>query len=283
MYTRPPFPPLRPGIEAICTCDWSLTGYQDVSSPPHLPSEVNSEPQEATHSLSEFFSIVSTKIHFPSSLGLRGVEVVASTSVVLTNSLTTFDWSGHGLKLTVPLDSLPAGVDQCRLDIVASTTGQYHFPDTLQLVSGVFWVRPGVPGLFRQVLTVEVQHCAKMSSSTKLSFVRAHCSQENLPYRFKEVEGRGSFTEHSSYSSLEVTHFSGLAIAADSPIDLLYVSSLYYLKPNSRTIEIYFTINQDEETHNTVSCGLFCMMTFYDNFRNWVYISTLWRQKNILL
>ncbi len=147
---------------------------------------------------------------------LRGVEVVASTSVVLTNSQTIFNWSGHGLKLSVPPDSLPAGVDQCRLDIVASTAGQYHFPDTLQLVSGVFWVRPDVPGPFRQALTVEVQHCAKMSSSTKLSFVRAHCSQESLPYRFMEVEGRGLFTEHSSYGSLEVTHFSGYAVTGES-------------------------------------------------------------------
>ena len=94
-----------------------------------------------------------------------------------------------------------------------------------------------------------------MSSSTKLSFVRAHCFQESLPYRFKEVKGHGSFTEHSSYGSLEVTHFSGLAITADDDADLLYIACLYYIKATtSRNIKIYFSINQDEPTHNTVIC-----------------------------
>ncbi len=92
-----------------------------------------------------------------------------------------------------------------------------------------------------------------MTSSTKLSFVRAHCSQESLPYTFKQLEGRGSFTEHSSYGCLSVNHFSSFAIAAEGDVDLLYVASLYYLKADPRTIEIHFTINVDDEIHNAVS------------------------------
>ncbi len=250
-----------------------MIGYQDV--PPHLPSEVKSELQETTHSLSECIQYsVQLMIHFPFSPDLAGVEIVATTSVVLTNSFTTINWAGHGFRLTVPQDSLPAGVDQCQLDIVASIAGQYQFPDNLQLVSGVFWVRPGAPGPFRQQLTVEIQHCAKMTSSTKLSFVRAHCSQERLPYTFKQVKGGGSFTEHSSYGSLEVTHFSAHAIAAEGPVDLLYVASLYYFKPNLQTIDIYFTISQDEEIHNTVSCQ--CMFLY-------VYIVGLYCRKGIII
>ncbi len=63
---------------------------------------------------------------------------------------------------------------QRRLDIKASVAGQYQFPDNLLLVSGVFWLRPHPSGQFQQQLTVEIQHCAKMTSSTNLSFVRAH-------------------------------------------------------------------------------------------------------------
>ncbi|XP_064401962.1 uncharacterized protein LOC135347816 isoform X2 [Halichondria panicea] len=211
-------------------------GYQDVISHPHLPTEVLSQPQESIHSFD-----------------LPGVEVVGSTCVIVTNSPQTFHWVGYGFKLTIPQGSLPAGVDQCRLEIKASVAGQYQFPDNLQLVSGVFWIHPLPLCRFQQQLTVEIQHCAKMTSSTKLSFVRAHCSQESLPYTFKQLEGRGSFTEHSSYGCLSVNHFSSYAIAAEGDVDLLYVASLYYLKADPRTVEIHFTINVDDEIHNTAT------------------------------
>ncbi len=184
---------------------------------------------------------------------LPGVEVVASTCVIVTNSPQTFHWVGYGFKLTIPQGSLPAGVDQCRLDIKASVAGQYQFPDNLQLVSGVFWVRSRPSSRFQRQLRVEIQHCTRMTSSTKLSFARAHCSQENLPYTFKQLEGRGSFTEHSSYGLLGVNHFSSLAIAAEGDVDRQYVASLYYLKADPRTVEIYFTINVDDEIHIAVS------------------------------
>ncbi len=153
----------------------------------------------------------------------------------------------------MPQGSLPAGVDQCRLDIKASVAGQYQFPDNLQLVSGAFWLCSHSSGRFQQQLTVEIQHCAKMTSSTKLSFVRAHCSQESLPYTFQQLKGRGSFTKHSSFGCLSVNHFSSYAIAAEGDVDLLYVASLYYLKADPRTVEIHFTINVDDGAHNAVS------------------------------
>ncbi|XP_064402405.1 uncharacterized protein LOC135348156 [Halichondria panicea] len=129
-------------------------GYQDVISRPHLPTEVLSQPQESIHSFD-----------FP------GVEVVARTCVIITNSPQTFHWVGYGFKLTILQGSLPAGVDQCQLEIKASVAGQYQFPDDLQLVSGVFWIHPLPLCRFQQQLTVEIQHCAKITSSTKLSFL----------------------------------------------------------------------------------------------------------------
>ncbi len=75
---------------------------------------------------------------------LLGVEVMGRTTFVITNSMDQFNWKEYGFGLTVPANSLPAGVDQCQLDIMASTVGKYQFPDNHQLVSGVFWVRPCV-------------------------------------------------------------------------------------------------------------------------------------------
>ncbi len=53
---------------------------------------------------------------------LRGVEVLARTTITVTNSPQTFDWV-YGFKLTIPQGSLPAGVDLCQLDTVASAAG----------------------------------------------------------------------------------------------------------------------------------------------------------------
>ncbi len=177
---------------------------------------------------------------------------MASTCVIVTNSPQTFHWVGYGFKLTIPQGSLPAGIDQCRLDIKASAAGQYQFPENLQLVSGVFWMRPLPLCRFQQQLTVEIQHCAKMTSSTKLSFVRARCSQESLPYTFQQLEGRGSFTEHSSYGSLELSHFSGLAVTGEGA-EREYIASLYYQQCDPRTLEIHFVITWDVEAHIIVS------------------------------
>ncbi len=197
-----------------------------------------------------FVSFVADCNLFPD---LPGVEVVARTTVMLTNKATTFDWADYGFKLTVPPDSLPAGVDQCRLDIAASTAGEYQFPeDFQQLVSGVFWIRPSVTNRFRRSLTIKIEHCAKMTNSTELSFVKALCSQESLPYMFKEVKGRNYFQENSSYGSLEVTQFSGIAVAGKN-VERYYTACLYYLERSNSAVPFHIAISWDVKTHYMVT------------------------------
>ncbi len=183
---------------------------------------------------------------------LPGVEAVAHTHVIVTNSSQTFIWDSHGFKLHIPQSSLPAGVDQCRLEIMASVAGPYQFPNNLQLVSGVFWLRPHPPGQFQQLLTVEIQHCAKITGSSKLSFVRALCSQESLPYTFKQLERRGSFADRASYGSLELSQFSGLAVTGED-LEREYIASLYYLGSELHSREIHFVVSWNDEIHRTVS------------------------------
>ncbi|XP_064391958.1 uncharacterized protein LOC135339662 isoform X4 [Halichondria panicea] len=210
-----------------------LGSDQDVILSPHLPTGSISQPQESKHSFD-----------FP------GVEAVAHTHVIVTNSSQTFVWDGHGFKLHIPQDSLPAGVDQCRLDIMASVAGRYQFPDNLQLVSGVFWLRPHPPDPFQKLLTVEIQHCAKMTGSTKLSFVKALCSQESLPYTFKQLERRGLFADQTSYGSLELSRFSGLAVTGED-VERVYTASLYYLGSELHSREIHFVVSWNDAIHRT--------------------------------
>ncbi len=176
------------------------------------------------------------------------------TTFIITNKADTFPWTEYGFKLTVPPDSLPAGVDQCVLDIIASTAGEYQFPDNHHLVSGVFWIRPSTPGQFKQQLMMEIQHCAKTTSSTKLSFMRAFCSQKTLPYTFEPVN-----SQYCSFSGQEglvsVAHFSGYAetveaIEGENSSSIRHYAAILYYLPREVSLctDIHIVVVWNDKT-----------------------------------
>ena len=142
---------------------------------------------------------------------LRGAEVVAETTFILTPEAQSFEFTGYGFKLYVPESSLPAKVSETWLNVRVSLSGQFRVPPNCELVSAVYWL--SCPHKFTKPLVVEIQHCAALSSDEEceqLTFVRTMCTQKELPYTFTE-EG-GVFSCHSSYGSLSLTHFSGVGI-----------------------------------------------------------------------
>ena len=174
--------------------------------------------------------------------------------MVVTNSAKYFYWSGYGFKIDIPQDSLPTGMDQCELHIYASLAGEYQFPDGLELVSAVLWVRPFPSCRFKRPLTMEIHHCTEKTDSTRLTFVRAFCSQKSLPYTFEMLDGRGSFSEQNSqYGKLEVYSFSGYAVAMKHGGEKRYIASFFNRRKDPWTTEIYFVITWDNEPHITVS------------------------------
>lgn len=147
-------------------------------------------------------------VYFEFSSGyLRGVEVIAETSIVITSQVLSYEWKGCGLKLHVPQNSLPANCSQCRITIKASLSGQYKYPDTCELVSGVYWIYCPVELSYDVMLQLQYNSNAKDG----LKFLRADCTQKVLPYSFQELEG-GQFSEHCYYGSIYLSRFSGLAI-----------------------------------------------------------------------
>ena len=148
-------------------------------------------------------------ILFPFTDYIRGVDVIAETCYVLTKGAQSFEWEEYGFKLHVPEGSLPEGLDQCEVKVKVSLSGHFDLPESSELVSAVYWVYS--PHLFVEPLTVEIQHCAAITTPTQctqLTFIR---TQKELPYSFKELDG-GSFEPNSPYGSIPVTHFSGIGI-----------------------------------------------------------------------
>ena len=172
--------------------------------------------------------------------------------VVHSSGAQQITWEGFGLKLHIAEDSLPAGIDQCTLTIKASLAGQYQFPDNSYLVSAIFWLRCEPMCKFTKPVTVEMQHCARSENvaDLKLKFVRAVCSQKQLPYTFKELDGY--FTSNSSYGVVEVNGFSALAITQGGSEEREYCSQLFYLGPPS-SCHIHFIVTWNDEAHLTVS------------------------------
>ena len=202
---------------------------------------------------SPLVSIRATISTFVSHAGFPGVEVCAETTVVVTNSelSQTFIWKGYGLKLHVPKASLPADVEQCTINIKASLAGQYEFPEDSHLVSAVYWFRCKPSCKFAKAVSLEIQHCARPENVTKLSFVRAVCTQEELPYIFKELNS--CFTNSSSYGLLRLQRFSGIAITQKVSQDREYIARLFYLNPTISTYEIHLVVTWNIEAHLTVS------------------------------
>ena len=198
---------------------------------------------------------------------LRGVEVIGHTSFTYTGRAQSFEWVNYGFKLHLPEDALRAEVDECRVHVKASLSGQFQLPENMELLSGIYWI--ATSHKFTKPVTVEIQHCLSgMDQSSGLTYITANCAQEDLPYKFNALVG-GEFAPSSQYGSISLTHFSGVGIAYQPPqhpslIQWLfrrpqvsnvksYYARLYYRSSSIPSWEVYFAIMWNLELHIAVS------------------------------
>ena len=185
---------------------------------------------------------------------LRGVDVIAEASVLITNQAHSFHWAGYGLKLHVPQGALPADLEECRVLIKVGISGHFALPQNTSLVSAVYWLDSEPRHRFSQPLTLEIQHCAMSSQTTRLSFALAKCSQKNLPYNFEILDG-GEFSSQSAYGCIQLQHFSLVTMVMRLIMgedDVRYFARLYYLRKKVNLREIHFVITKDQEAYVTV-------------------------------
>ena len=172
---------------------------------------------------------------FLSTAHIRGVEVIAKETFTITQEAVKLNFEGYGFKLCVPENSLPAEVSETQLSVQVSLSGPFQMPFNCELASAVYWVSS--PHKFMKSITVEIQHCAALSSGkqcSQLTFVHTKCTQKELPYIFKERVG-GVFTPHSSYGSLPLSQFSGIGIVISPPLQRSFrVEPVQPLLPASR-------------------------------------------------
>ena len=186
-------------------------------------------------------------------IGLPGVDVCGVTAITITNSSLEWQWEGHGLKIHVSENTLPPGIEQCHININASLAGHYEFPEDSHLVSAIFWIRCEPPCRFAKPITVEIQHCACSHNTLKLSFVKAKCTQEHLPYEFKLVEN-GSFNSHSNYGIVKVNSFSAFGITQNESGERNYLANFLYVEERlSLRFHLYFVVTWNTVIHDQVN------------------------------
>ena len=187
---------------------------------------------------------------------LRGVEVCAKTTVVVTNSKQSFVWEGYGLKLHFQEGCLPEGIEECVITLQASIAGEYKFPENNSLVSAIFWLRPEPRCRFALPISMEIQHCAKQENTSKLGFVKAFCTQQDLPYSFRRLSQSGRFyrsdSDNKSYGVLELNSFSAVGVTQESSEDREYAARVFYLSQRI-SHEIHMVVTWDVEAHRSVS------------------------------
>ena len=190
------------------------------------------------------------------------MDVIGETSVLITSQAQTFHWPGYGLKLHVPEGALPAELEKCKILIKVGLYGQFELPENTSLVSAVYWLDCEPQCKFSQPLTLEIQHCAKFSQTSRLNFAR--CAQNSPPYTFEILAG-GQFSSRSAYGRIQLHSFSlitqllsrlpGLASRILGE-DIKYRARLYYLMRRVDRREIHFLIAKDLDTHTTVCSNL---------------------------
>ena len=165
--------------------------------------------------------------------------------MLVTRDAQSFVWENYGLKLHIPKGCLPAGVDLCKIRIQASIAGQYEFPENSHLVSAVFWFKCEHSCVFTRPITLEMHHCAKSKSASRLRFVKASCRQDQLPYTFEEISVGGKFNRHSSYGVLDLKTFSGIATVQSGSEEREYCAMLFYTCVEYQIIIKHLNVSED--------------------------------------
>ena len=126
----------------------------------------------------------------------------------------SFEWKDRGLKLEIPAHAAgQPGAPPLRIGMVAFISGPFEFPPGTEIVSAVFAIASSRKPCQPVLLTMD--HCVDLQGShqeaMRMHFVGASYSQPTRPYQF-EYLGKGEFSINSLYGSIQLEHFSFIAI-----------------------------------------------------------------------
>ena len=180
---------------------------------------------------------------------LRGVEAYGETILeVVGDKPQKLEWPGYGFYIEVPDGALPPGIT-AHVAVKVIFAGQFELPKDSQLISAIYWVSSSE--VFQKEVAVNIQHCAVITSEEQcfeFKFIVARCSQEELPYKFKEKDGL--FNMHTQYGTIKVKWFSFFGLTSPWNTELHYMSLKFY-KPiaNTNKVDYVFVLVRNHELY----------------------------------
>ena len=148
------------------------------------------------------------------------------------------EWPGYGFYIEVPEGALPPGVT-ASVAVKMILGGPFQFPENRQLISALYWIFSSE--MFLKEVAVNIQHCAVIKNEEECStfrFIIAKCSQEVLPYRFKEREG--VFNPHTQYGTIKLKQFSIVGETASADEKLHHTALMLYKQRTASPLSVNF-------------------------------------------
>ena len=155
-----------------------------------------------------------------------------------------------------------------------------HQSKSLGTISASWRLRPPQPCLLDHI-TLQI-HTSHLKSNTVLSQKMRQCCQisdlsllsapmqRDFPYRFKQLN-EGVFTTHSSYGTIQLSHFSGNAVTGRKRTPRLYCVHLYHTMKHVFDWRFYIPC------HHTRPCGTnYCMSLYIDIHIQHTIVGVLW-------
>ena len=198
------------------------------------------------------------------------MNVIAQTQVVVhNNGAQSFEWKGYGLKLLIPCDALPRGLESCIITIRVGLSGQFQLPRHYDIISAVYDIRTTAE--LARPIAIEIDHCAHCISPRYFTFAVAK-SQMGPPYMFELLPG-GLFAPSSRYGKISVQQFSLFSILRyigsfqwlfPAP-SVCYCAQVYYVCEQITDWRLHFIITRDLPDKVCVFCSyLLIPVGYYD-------------------
>ena len=106
------------------------------------------------------------------------------TVVNVTNKSKEFN--NFGFNIIVLENSLPKGSDTCNLHISFNLSTDFNIPANSELLSSIYRVKCEPQLKFKKPLTLEIQHCASLSSYHQQRLVFARATDQNKKFEILE-------------------------------------------------------------------------------------------------
>ena len=175
------------------------------------------------------------------------MHVIDETRFTVTGDRAyTLDWDDFGLRMEVPKGAIPAGHTTV-VHVNAIIDGNFKLPFDCYLVSSIYQITSSEQ--FNKKVTLHIHHAAVIESEEEALYFRFYSadSSSSTPYEFKEING-GTFKPFNNSSSIELQHFSYIAIGANKSVTQRFLSQMFYRSNSVKKWNMIFTITKDDPT-----------------------------------